>query len=61
MTTVLISQTEYCFEYDNQTYKGTFFGSIGGLYGFANIVNINNNQRIDSYAYCIDNLKVYLQ
>jgi hypothetical protein len=50
----LVPQTIYYFTYDNNTYQGTFSGSIGNLYGFANIVNTTNNQRIDSYAYNAD-------
>jgi hypothetical protein len=54
----LVPQTIYCFTYENNTYKGTFSGSIGNLYGFANIVNINNDERIDSCAYDIDSICV---
>lgn len=55
---VLVPQTIYFFTYDNNRYQGTFSGSIGNLYGFANIVNINNNECIDSYAYTHDSIRV---
>ena len=55
---VLVPQKIYFFTYDNNTYQGTFSGSIGNLYGFANIVNITNNQRIDSRAYTHDSIRV---
>ena len=54
----LVPQTIYCFTYKNNTYQGTFSGSIGNVYGFANIVNITNNECIDSYAYHIDSICV---
>jgi hypothetical protein len=54
----LVPQTIYYFTYDNNTYKGTFSGSIGNLYGFANIVNITNNESIDSRAYTHDSISV---
>ena len=57
-SSLLVPQTIYYFTYDNNTYQGTFSGSIGNLYGFANIVNITNNQRIDSCAYTHDSICV---
>lgn len=58
LLTNLVPQTTYYFTYDNNTYQGTFSGSIGNLYGFANIVNITNKQRIDSCAYTHDSICV---
>jgi hypothetical protein len=56
----LVPQTIYYFMYDNNTYQGTFSGSIGNLYGFSNIVNMTNNQRIDSCAYTRDSICIML-